>query len=488
MDILKIIKRYQIQLVFLIIFITSLSLFYPSLNYYFFQDDWFHVVISRPKDVNDFFQLFSIRTDVIGWRPISKQLFFLITDRFFNLNPFSAHVVIFSFHILNGLLLFFLVRLLFRSTLTAIITSYLYLTASFHFVALSWLSAGEYIIGAFFWFLSLLSYFVYRARNKKRYYILSFISFLLSLASTEFAVTLPIIILIIEIYRDFQKPEVVKKIASSLLILVPQLLVIAIYLVLRVFIFPIPAKETYQMVFNFSVIKSLLWYFLWFLNVPEVLKYQINFPNLLFFPDQTFWIPFKDYVFSLFSTFLILLLAFTYLIMNNLSRRIFSMLIVALVVFMVALSPVIFLPKHTFPNYLTIPAASLSIFMAFCLSVALEQKKTLNFILVILIITSWFILSYTNLAFTKRTHWIPAEDNLSRKFTKQISDLYRKLPSNSKVLIYPATDQLRQSLMDQNALRAIYNDLTLTTIYAKNINDIKGIQESFYLFKYELNP
>src|SRR3989344_8141419 len=97
MDILNLIKRYQVQLSLLVICLVSLTLFYPSLNYYFFQDDWFHFNISKAQNFKEFISFFQFRQDIIGWRPIPKQIFFFLLQTIFQSSPFLAHIIIFAF-------------------------------------------------------------------------------------------------------------------------------------------------------------------------------------------------------------------------------------------------------------------------------------------------------------------------------------------------------------------------------------------------------
>ena len=79
----KTISKYQIPLAFLGIFAASFYLYYPSLSYYFFQDDWFVLNWVR---TDDFWSFFKFRTDIIYWRPLTMPIFFKIGQVFFDLN------------------------------------------------------------------------------------------------------------------------------------------------------------------------------------------------------------------------------------------------------------------------------------------------------------------------------------------------------------------------------------------------------------------
>src|SRR3989338_7146981 len=130
-------KKYSIWLIFLLIFSTTFALYYPSLNYYFFQDDWF--VLNWVK-FQSFISFFSFRTDIIYWRPITMPMFFKLNNILFGINPTGYHLVAFLFHFANIILIAKILRELKVSKKSAILGSFIYAVAAFHFVPLSWLS------------------------------------------------------------------------------------------------------------------------------------------------------------------------------------------------------------------------------------------------------------------------------------------------------------------------------------------------------------
>ena len=60
---------------------------------------------------------------------------------------------------------------------------------------------------------------------------------------------------------------------------------------------------------------------------------------------------------------------------------------------------------------------------------------------------------------------------------------YPTLPENSTIVLYPTDNTVKQSLMDQNAMRVIYNDPTLKTIYVSSVNEIESEQKNVYILK-----
>src|SRR3989344_6079815 len=237
-------KKYSIWLIFLLIFSTTLALYYPSLNYYFFQDDWFVLNWIKFQSLLSFF---SFRTDIIYWRPITMPVFFKLNNILFDLNHIGYHLIAFLFHFTNIILIAKILKELKVSNKQAIFGSFIYAIAAFHFVPLSWLSTTSYIVGPTFIFLALLMFL----QNKSP---VSFIFYLLALLSTELSLTLIPIALIL------------KTNAKTLKKLAPFILVAIIYIIVRFVIYPLPSSGDYQIVFNSKVLVNLFWYFAWFFN------------------------------------------------------------------------------------------------------------------------------------------------------------------------------------------------------------------------------
>ena len=176
---------------FLIIFTASLFLYYPSLNYYFFQDDWSVLNWVRTGDLKSFF---SFHTDVIYWRPLSVPIFFAFNKIFFGLNPFGYHLIVFGIFFLLILCVYQLFVLLVGDRKIALIAPSLYAVWPIHFMSLSWLSTSSYIISPFFQVISFIYFIKYTQNTKKHLLSISFAAFFLALASSELALVLPLII------------------------------------------------------------------------------------------------------------------------------------------------------------------------------------------------------------------------------------------------------------------------------------------------------
>src|SRR3989344_3503122 len=97
----------RVKLFFAIILIIGVSfvLYYSNLNYFFFQDDFFEINISRASNLNEYFNFFKFRNDIIAYRPISLQNYFFLSQAIFGLNPFGYRIVTFVLFFLSAILI-----------------------------------------------------------------------------------------------------------------------------------------------------------------------------------------------------------------------------------------------------------------------------------------------------------------------------------------------------------------------------------------------
>lgn len=119
------------------------------------------------------------------------------------LNPFMFHVTNLVLHTLNALGVCWLLFLLTKKKWAGIIAGLLFAVHPLNTEAVSWSAATKDVLSTFFFLASVISYLYYRneSGNKKRSYTLSIVTFLLGLLSKVMVLTLPIVLLLIDI-RD----------------------------------------------------------------------------------------------------------------------------------------------------------------------------------------------------------------------------------------------------------------------------------------------
>ena len=227
-----------------------------------------------------------------------------------------------------------------------------------------------------------------------------------------------------------------------------------------------PPKITeYEIAFNFDSIKAFFWYILWTFNVPEEFKKQIA-KNLIIFEGiflRDYWLlVFKSFVGVTAFVLLAAVLPFYKLVRNHrFNSQTAKLVVFGLVWFLTAISPVLLLPNHNFIMYLTLP--SIGIFTAIACLLVLSKDKSL----IILSVLIWIFLSATTLNFYRTNSYTQESQKTSKKFAQEITTRLPFLPANS-VVFYPLSyRQETQSLLEQNAIQALYGDTSLSIYYNK---------------------
>jgi tetratricopeptide (TPR) repeat protein len=120
-----------------------------------------------------------------------------------NINPVRFHIVNLVFHLLNVLLVFGLIFLLVKRVNLAAIAALLFAIHPFHVESVSWISERKDVLYTFFYLLSLVTYLYYqRNEGRYKYLVLCFTCFCFSLLSKSMAVTLPILLLLLDYYKS----------------------------------------------------------------------------------------------------------------------------------------------------------------------------------------------------------------------------------------------------------------------------------------------
>lgn len=181
--------------VFLILVIVIVS-FYPCLQNKFTNwDDDLYVTDNKTiqsagpaKLKNIFTTLF-----IAHYQPVTV-LSYALEYHFFKLDPFYYHLTNLILHLLNCLLVFWLIYLLSNSLLVAALTAVFFGIHPLQAESVAWISERKNLLYAFFYLGAMISYIYYLSRAKKlKYYIFCLSLFILSLLSKSAAVTLPLV-------------------------------------------------------------------------------------------------------------------------------------------------------------------------------------------------------------------------------------------------------------------------------------------------------
>ena len=119
------------------------------------------------------------------------------------------------YHLLNTVLVFILIRLISKSVIAAFLTSILFGIHPLHVESVAWISGRKDLLFTGFYIGSLIFYLKYLDEgNSKKPYFLSLVLFLFSLLAKGTAVTLPVILILVDLFKGkkFEKKLLTDKI------------------------------------------------------------------------------------------------------------------------------------------------------------------------------------------------------------------------------------------------------------------------------------
>ncbi len=147
-----------------------------------------------------------------NYHPLTT-LTYLIEFHFFGLNPLPYHVANVVLHLICTLLVYKCCEKLSGSGLTAMVVSILFAIHPMHVESVAWVSERKDVLYAAFYLLSLNAYLQYIENGQTKKYILTLLFFIASLLSKAAAVTLPVLLIAVDVYkgRDISKKTLMEK-------------------------------------------------------------------------------------------------------------------------------------------------------------------------------------------------------------------------------------------------------------------------------------
>lgn len=133
-----------------------------------------------------------------NWHPVT-WLSYLAEVEFFGLNPAAMHVTNICLHAINTLLVALVVRALTERGDIAIFSALFFGIHPQHVEVVAWLSERKELLSTTFGLLSLLTWKQYRDRGGIKLQLTSLVWFALSLLSKQMLITLPFLLLVLEV-------------------------------------------------------------------------------------------------------------------------------------------------------------------------------------------------------------------------------------------------------------------------------------------------
>ncbi|MFH2144249.1 MAG: hypothetical protein ABIJ97_17615 [Bacteroidota bacterium] len=207
-------NKYFFALILLMI--VTIFVYYPTFENGFTNlDDNMQVTENpdiRSLSLDNIITIFS--SNYVGMYQPVTTLIFAIEYAVFGLNPIAYHSVSLLFHLLNIILVFYFISILYKNKQTAILVSALFALHPLYVEAIGWVSARSTLTYSFFYLLSLIYYLKYKSDSyKKWFYILSLLFFIFSVMAKAMAITLPVILFLIDYFqnRKFNYKSILEK-------------------------------------------------------------------------------------------------------------------------------------------------------------------------------------------------------------------------------------------------------------------------------------
>ena len=197
-------KSLRIILSSILILIITFAAFAPCLKNGFVNwDDDIYVtdnVVIRHLSLHSIVQIFSTFFSAM-YLPMT-MLSYMSNYQLSQLDPFGYHMTNLLIHLLNCLLVFWLIRLFSRNILVSFITAILFGVHPLRVESVAWVSERKDVFYSFFLLLSLICYCYYlQIQRRGKAYWLSVVFFIFSLLSKAMAITLPILLLLADYFR-----------------------------------------------------------------------------------------------------------------------------------------------------------------------------------------------------------------------------------------------------------------------------------------------
>ena len=186
-------------LVVMMLIIITLGVYWPVQNYEFINfDDYVYITqnshVQSGITLDGFCWAFS--TKYFGlWNPIT-WLSFMFDYQLFGFNAGGYHWTNLIIHILNSVLLFFLLKNLTGAVWRSAFVAALFAIHPINVESVAWVAERKNVLSTFFWIMTMLCYAWYVKQPNWKRYLPVFISFALGLMSKPMLVTLPFVLLL----------------------------------------------------------------------------------------------------------------------------------------------------------------------------------------------------------------------------------------------------------------------------------------------------
>ncbi|HAX47642.1 MAG TPA: tetratricopeptide repeat protein [Ignavibacteria bacterium] len=127
---------------------------------------------------------------------------YAIEYHFFGLKPFVYHFTNLLFHILNTILVYFVLLKLFRNNFVAALAALLFVVHPLHVESVAWITERKDMLYSFFFLLALLFYLKNKQSKSKRSDLYIYLFFILACLSKAPAVVFPVVLVLVDYVQN----------------------------------------------------------------------------------------------------------------------------------------------------------------------------------------------------------------------------------------------------------------------------------------------
>ena len=149
-------------------------------------------------------------TDSANWFPLTR-LSHMLDAQLFGMRPGPHHLGSVLFHALAALCLFAFLRRATRARWPSAFVALLFALHPLHVESVAWVAERKDVLCALFWFLALWAYVRYAERPGVGRYLLVLLPFCLGLLSKPMIVTLPLVLLLLDVWPLGRRPALREK-------------------------------------------------------------------------------------------------------------------------------------------------------------------------------------------------------------------------------------------------------------------------------------
>lgn len=195
------IKQKHAIFAVLILVLMTLYIYWPVQDYgfiYFDDDVYVTQNIHLKTGITTDGLRWAFSTKYFGlWNPLT-WLSLMLDYQIFGLNAGGYHWTNVILHILNAVLLFFLLRILTGAVWRSALVAALFAVHPINVESVAWIAERKNVLSTFFWMTTMLCYVWYAKRPGWKRYVPVMISFAMGLMSKPMLVTLPFTLLLLD--------------------------------------------------------------------------------------------------------------------------------------------------------------------------------------------------------------------------------------------------------------------------------------------------